>query len=146
MATTPNPTKTLVVDNFSGSMTIRLNGDINSGHSWEQTCSGQNPFLKPGQLTWCRNAVQIDSAGSVITDLIVMAKERVESGILYVYAVGHTGRVYKIQVNDPTTYNPTTIIRYSLPRSRCKAPRLSTAVRWNSMGQPKRCISAMTRE
>ncbi len=29
-----------------------------------------------------------------------------ESGILYVYAVGHTGRVYKIQVNDPNTYNP----------------------------------------
>jgi len=33
-------------------------------------------------------------------------KERVESGILYVYAVGHTGRVYKIQVNNPATYNP----------------------------------------
>jgi hypothetical protein len=42
----------------------------------------------------------------VITDLIVAGKERVESGISYVYAVGHLGRVYKIQVNDPTTYNP----------------------------------------
>ncbi len=34
------------------------------------------------------------------------AKPRLESGITYVYAVGHTGRLYKIQVNDPTTYNP----------------------------------------
>jgi len=33
-------------------------------------------------------------------------KERVESGITYVYAIGHTGRLYKIQVNDPTTFNP----------------------------------------
>src|SRR3990167_6810412 len=34
------------------------------------------------------------------------AKPRLESGITYVYAIGHLGRLYKIQVNDPTTYNP----------------------------------------
>lgn len=33
-------------------------------------------------------------------------KERVESGVSYVYCVGHTGRVYKIQVNDPASFNP----------------------------------------
>jgi hypothetical protein len=33
-------------------------------------------------------------------------KERVEGGISYIYAVGHTGRVYKIQMNDPASYNP----------------------------------------
>lgn len=97
---------TLVVDNFNGPMTMYLHGNLNSGHSWEQTSSGQNPFLKPGQLTWCANPVQIDSAGSVVTDLIMDGQERVESGILYVYAIGHTGRLYKIQVNDPTTFNP----------------------------------------
>lgn len=97
--------KTLLIDNFRGAMTIFLNGDINSGRSYEQTCSGQNPFLKPGQLTWSANPVQIDSAGAVITDLIMAGKERTESGILYVYAIGHTGKLYKIQVNDPTTYN-----------------------------------------
>ncbi len=97
---------TLVIDNFAGSMTGFLDGDINSGRSYVQTCSGQNPFIKPGNLTWGENATQIDSAGSIITDMVVAAKERVESGILYVYGIGHTGRVYKIQVNDPTTYNP----------------------------------------
>lgn len=97
---------TLVIDNFKGSWTHYADGDINSGRSYDQNSSGQNPFIKPGNLTWMEAPVQIDSAGSVITDLIMAGKERVESGKLYVYAIGHTGRVYKIQVNDPTTFNP----------------------------------------
>ena len=98
--------KTLTIDNFKGSMTAYLDGDINSGLGYVVSVAGYNPFVKPGNLTWCNSSVQIDAVGAVITDLIMCGKERVESGILYVYAVGHTGRVYKIQVNDPTTYNP----------------------------------------
>lgn len=97
---------TLTIDNFRGSYTAYLFGDINSGRSYEGTSSGANPFIKPGQLTWTQLPAQIDAAGAVITDLIMAAKERVESSILYVYAIGHTGRLYKIQVNDPTTHNP----------------------------------------
>lgn len=100
------PIQTLVVDNFQGSYTLYQNGNINSGKSYEQVSGGYNPFPKPGDLTWSEAPTLIDSGGSVITDLIVAAKERVESGVLYVYAIGHTGRLYKIQVNDPTTYNP----------------------------------------
>lgn len=98
--------ETLVIDNFKGSMTSYNFGDINSGRSLSITSSGQNPFLKPGTLTWAEAPIQINSAENIITDLIVAGKERVESNILYVYAVGHTGRVYKIQVNDPLGYNP----------------------------------------
>lgn len=98
--------KTLTVNNFQGSMTIYQDGDINSGRSFVQTVSGANPFVKPGNLTWNNAPVQIDAAGSVITDMILAGKARVESGVLYIYAIGHTGRLYKIQVNDPTTYNP----------------------------------------
>ena len=98
--------RTLVVDNFKGSMTTFLEGDINSGFAYVVNVTGYNPFTKPGNLTWCNQAEQIDAAGSVITDLIMAGKERVEGGILYVYAIGHTGRLYKIQVNDPTTFNP----------------------------------------
>lgn len=98
--------KTLVVDNFQGSYTLFRKGNINSGRSYEQVTAGQNPFIKPGELTWSESPTQIDPTGSVITDLIVAAKERAEAGVLYVYAIGHTGRLYKIQVNDPTTYNP----------------------------------------
>lgn len=98
--------KTLVVNNFQGSMTPYLEGSINSGKAYVNDVSGYDPFIKPGNLTWNESAVQIDPNGSVITDLILAGKVRVESGITYVYAVGHTGRVYKIQVNDPTTYDP----------------------------------------
>jgi len=99
-------TKTLVVDNFKGSMTAYQDGDINSGFAYVQNVFGYNPFVRPGNLTWCTESTRINPAGDIITDLILAGKERVESGILYVYAIGHTGRLYKIQVNDPGTFNP----------------------------------------
>lgn len=101
-----NPVQTLVIDNFGGRMTQYIDGDINSGWSNVFEQAGDDPFTVPGNLTWSEKPVQIDAAGSVITDMILAGKERVESGILYVYAIGHTGRLYKIQVNDPTTFNP----------------------------------------
>lgn len=106
MANPLNPIQTKIIDNFRGDLTSYKYGDMNSGHSLLEVCSGQNPFVKPGQLTWNETPTLVDPTGSVITDLILGGKERVESGILYVYAIGHTGRLYKIQVNEPTTYNP----------------------------------------
>ncbi len=101
-----NPIQTLVIDNFQGSMTPYIDGDINSGLTNVVEVFGHDPFVKPGNLTWYEDATQIDAGGSVITDLILAGKTRVESGILYNYCIGHTGRLYKIQVNDPTTYDP----------------------------------------
>src|SRR6185295_7691885 len=101
-----NQIKTLVVDNFQGDMTIYQFGDINSGKSNVFITNSNNPFLAPGQLTWNNAPVQIDSSASVITDLILAQKAREESGVHYVYAIGHTGRLYKIQVNNPATNNP----------------------------------------
>ena len=98
--------ETLVIDNFHGSMTPYVDGELNSGLTNVVEVFGYDPFVKPGNLTWYESATQIDAAGNVITDLIVAGKTRVESGILYNYCIGHTGRLYKIQVNDPTTYNP----------------------------------------
>lgn len=101
-----NPLKTLVIDNFQGRLTRYKNGDINSGYAKYNTTFGNDPFTDPGNLTWFQEPQGIDSLGVVITDLIMAMKPRLESGVTYVYAVGHTGRLYKIQVNDPTTYNP----------------------------------------
>lgn len=101
-----NPVKTLVINNFQGRMTQYTDGDINSGFSSVFESSGASPFVLPGKLTWGADSTRIDPNESVLTDLIMCGKERVEGDILYVYAVGHTGRVYKIQVNDPVTYNP----------------------------------------
>ena len=97
---------TLTINNFQGRLTRYLDGDINSGYAKYTTTFGNDPFTSPGNLTWFEQPTRIDSGESVITDLIVAARPRLESGITYVYAIGHTGRLYKIQVNDPTTYNP----------------------------------------
>lgn len=97
---------TLIIDNFQGRLTRYFDGDANSGYAKYSTTFGNDPFTNPGNLTWFENISQIDAGGSVITDLIMAARPRLESGITYVYAIGHTGRLYKIQVNDPTTYNP----------------------------------------
>lgn len=87
-------------------MTPQINGDMNSGDSYWFDVAGYNPFVKPYNLTWNEEPAQIDSAGSVITDMILAGKVRLESDITYVYAIGHTGRLYKIQVNNPSTFNP----------------------------------------
>jgi len=98
--------KTISITNWQGRLTRYNDGDINSGYAKYSTTFGNDPFSDPGQLTWMEAPTRIDSGASVVTDLIVAAKPRLESGITYVYAIGHTGRLYKIQVNDPTTYNP----------------------------------------
>lgn len=97
---------TLTITNWQGSMTTYTSGDINSGRSNIFETFGNNPFVLPNNLTWNSEPQQIDAAGAVITDLIMAGKERVESGVLYVYAIGHTGRLYKIQVNNPATFSP----------------------------------------
>jgi len=97
---------TKIIDNFSGHLTRDTIGEMDSGAALYPSTYGNDPFSNIGNLTWLEAPTQIDPAGAVITDLIVAAKTRLESGVTYVYAIGHTGRLYKIQVNDPTTYNP----------------------------------------
>lgn len=95
---------TKIIDNFGGRLTRDSIGDSNSGLAKYNTSFGYDPFSNITNLTWLESPTQIDS--SVITDLIMCARPRIESGITYVYAVGHTGRFYKIQVNQPSSYNP----------------------------------------
>lgn len=97
---------TYLIDNFFGGLTRDTNGEMNSGLAKYPTTFGNDPFSDQTNLTWFEAPTQIDPNATVITDLIMAARPRLESGITYVYAIGHTGRVYKIQVNDPNTYNP----------------------------------------
>lgn len=94
-----------IIDNFGGRLVRDTIGDMNSGLAKYATTFGNEPFGNPGNLSWIETATQIDPSASVITDLIMDGKTRVESGITYVYCIGHTGRVYKIQVNDPASFN-----------------------------------------
>lgn len=95
-----------IINNFSGRLTRNNIGDLNSGLAKYGTTFGNDPFSNITNLTWLEAPTQIDPTGSVITDLIVAMRPRLESGITYVYAIGHTGRLYKIQVNQPSGYNP----------------------------------------
>lgn len=95
-----------IIDNFTGRLTRNNIGALDSGMAKYTTTFGVDPFSNITSLTWLEAPVQIDPTGAVITDLIVCAKPNLESGITYVYAIGHTGRVYKIQVNQPSGFNP----------------------------------------
>lgn len=95
---------TKLIDKFDGRLTRDNIGDMNSGMVKYTTSFGYDPFTNPGNLTWMEQPVQIDPTASVITDLIMAMAERIENGIVYVYAIGHTGRLYKIQVS--ITNNP----------------------------------------
>lgn len=93
--------ETKVIDNFGGKLTRIPNGDMNSGFCAYSTSNSYDPFSSPRNLTWQETATRIDNTGtSSITGLIVAGKERIESGLSYVYAVDHTAKLYKIQVNS----------------------------------------------
>ena len=98
--------ETLIINNFQGRLTRYKDGDVNSGLAKYSKTFGNDPFTSPGNLTWFEVPVRIDPNEDTITDLIMAAKTRLESGITYVYAIGHLGRLYKIQVNDPSTTEP----------------------------------------
>jgi hypothetical protein len=95
------PTK--IIDNFFGGLTRQNIGDMNSGLAKYNVTFGNNPFVNPTNLTWFEEPVLIEN---VITDVIMAARPRLENGITYVYAIGDTGKLYKIQVNDPSNNNP----------------------------------------
>ena len=100
-----NAIETIEITNFGGRLTRQLNGDLNSGFAKFVQSSGYDPFSKPGNLTWLESPVDI--TGNV-TDLILAAKPRTEGvapALQYIYAVGHTGNLYKITPNTANTPN-----------------------------------------
>lgn len=94
--------QTIEITNFGGRLSRILNGEMNSGFAKFVTSFGYDPFSKPMNLTWLETPT--DMSGS-ITDLVVAAKPRFESGVQFVYAVGSSGKLYKIQPNSVTNPN-----------------------------------------
>jgi len=97
---------TKIIDNWSGKLTRNPVGDMNSGFAKFAKTFGNNPFVKIGNLTWFEAPLQIDPSYTVVTDLIMAGKVRLEGGVTYVYAIGSKGRLYKIQVNNPSGSQP----------------------------------------
>lgn len=94
--------QTKVIDNFTGSLTRKLNGDLNSGLAKFVTSFGYDPFSKPGNLTWFEQPTDI--SGNVI-DTLLDAKLTVDSNNGLAYAVGSQARMYSIQTNSRTNPN-----------------------------------------
>lgn len=89
---------TEVITNFTGRLTRMNTGDLNSGFAKFSSSFGYDPFSKPGNLTWLYQPTDI--AGAVITDAVLSTKMwSFDTTTRYVYAIGSTGRVYRI---DPT--------------------------------------------
>lgn len=105
MATKP---ETIVIDNFTGALTRRPNGALNSGMAKYATSFGYDPFSKPGNLTWFEQPSSILG----IQDLIVDAKPRFEAGSSsnYIYALSNLGKIYKIQPNSINNPNLDSVI------------------------------------
>lgn len=95
---------TEVIDNFTGRLTRRSTGTLNSGFAKYATSFGYDPFSDPGNLTWLEQPIAI--AGLPGGATVIAAKVRLESGTTYVYTLQNSGALYKIQVNDTATKNP----------------------------------------
>lgn len=98
--------QTIEITNFGGRLTRILNGDMNSGFAKFVPSFGYDPFSKPMNLTWLE--APVDISGTAVTDLVLAAKQRFENGSLFIYAIGSSGKIYKIQPNsivDPNLDN-----------------------------------------
>lgn len=101
-------TQTLPITNFGGRLTRVLNGDLNSGFAKFTPSFGYDPFSKPMNLTWLESPTDI--TGTAISDLPLAATPKVEAGILYVYTLGSTGNLYKIQPNSDSNPNVDSVV------------------------------------
>lgn len=99
--------ETITITNFGGRLTRIVNGDLNSGFAKFATSWGYDPFSKPMNLSWFEKPTDISTG---ITDLVVAAKPRYEGGTQYVYAVGNSGKLYKIQPNSNTNANVDSVV------------------------------------
>lgn len=95
-----NNIQTIEITNFGGRLTRKVNGDLNSGLTKFLTSWGYDPFSKPDNLTWLEAPVDITGP---ISDLILDAKPKSNTtadGQMYIYAIGNSGKLYKIQPNS----------------------------------------------
>lgn len=84
--------QTITISNFGGRLTRIINGDLISGFAKFTTSFGYDPFSKPMNLTWLETPTSI--AG--ISDVIFATANRLEA-LPIVYAVGNSGKAYRIQ-------------------------------------------------
>lgn len=94
---------TRIIDNFTGALTRKGTGQLNSGLAKYEFSFGYDPFTRPGDLTWLE---QPTSLVGIQGNLVEAAKPRLESDTTYVYMVDDAAIVKKVMVNNTSTKNP----------------------------------------
>lgn len=98
---------TIVITNFGGRLTRKLNGDLNSGFAKFANSFGYDPFSKPDNLTWFEQPTSVQGTSTnSITGLIMggLVKPEGSPTTTFVYAVDTNAILYKITSN--TVGNP----------------------------------------
>lgn len=100
--------QTKIITNFTGSLTRKDTGDLNSGLAKYATSWGYDPFSNPGSLSWMEKPSIISAT---LTYPLTAAKVRLDSptsssSVVTVYGWGGDAKLMKIQVNDPVSNNP----------------------------------------
>lgn len=93
--------QTIVIDNFTGALTRKDNGLMNSGLAKYETSWGYDPFTKPGSLTWLEKP-SIIGVPSILANPLTSAKVRVEisgtSSVVSLYGYGPDSKLIKYTV------------------------------------------------
>lgn len=104
-----NKPQTIVISNFAGRLTRIQNGDLNSGFAKYATSFGYDPFTKPMNLTWFEQPTSIASSGDgPLQDAVMGMIALFDSinNVQYVFGIGDSGKLYRIQVNESNPQNP----------------------------------------
>lgn len=98
------------INNFSGIITRKRYGTMNSGMTRLGKSHSVDPFTAPPSLSFNEVPTNLDPTHATITDLLVDGATNEEAGTLYLYAIDRSGHVYKIN----TTTDAITLITNSL--------------------------------
>lgn len=98
------------INNFSGMLTRRRVGTMNSGMTPIGKGHSIDPFTDPPILTFNEAATNLDVAHSTFTDIVVDGTVVEESGTLYLYSIDRSGKVYKTN----TSTDASTVVTNSL--------------------------------
>lgn len=93
--------KTLVITEFSGRLTRRINGDLNSGNANFSQSFGYDPFSKPGNLTWLEQPTSIVGISSLVQAGKVLSASLSGPNV---HVIDQTGTWY--QIRSSSTANP----------------------------------------
>lgn len=91
------------INNFSGNLTRKVTGQMNSGLARVGKTYSIDPFNNAPGLIFQETPTNLDPTHATITDIIVDGVLNEESGVSYLYCIDRSGIVYKINTSSDAT-------------------------------------------